>query len=154
MVRYVTGLPLGSPRFTSAWFGRCVREGGMRGRLIVSLACAFVVVMPRRDRVSGAASVAHADRAQCGQLVMLKLPDVNVTESVSVPAAAGGPVGVAHCRVNGIIGSEIRFRLLLPDQWNKKFLMGGGGGYVGSIDNQAERVVNDGYATVGTDTGH
>jgi hypothetical protein len=48
----------------------------------------------------------------------------------------------------------IRFTLLLPDQWNKKFLMGsGGGGYVGSIDNQAQPVVNDGYATVGTDTG-
>ena len=85
---------------------------------------------------------------------MLKLPDVKVTESVSVPAAATGAVRVSHCRVNGVIGSEIRFTLLLPDKWNKKFLMGGGGGFVGSISNQALRFVNDGYATVGTDTGH
>jgi feruloyl esterase len=49
---------------------------------------------------------------------------------------------------------EIRFSLLLPDTWNGKFMMGGGGGFVGMIDNQAKRTVNDGYATVGTDTGH
>ena len=33
-------------------------------------------------------------------------------------------------------------------------MMGGGGGFVGMIDNQANTTVNDGYATVGTDTGH
>ena len=32
--------------------------------------------------------------------------------------------------------------------------MGGGGGYVQGIDNQAIASVNAGYATVGTDTGH
>jgi feruloyl esterase len=32
--------------------------------------------------------------------------------------------------------------------------MGGGGGFVFRIDNQATGVVNAGYATVGTDTGH
>ena len=37
-------------------------------------------------------------------------------------------------------GREIRFRLLLPDDWNRKFMMGGGGGFVGGIDNQARRV--------------
>ena len=61
---------------------------------------------------------------------------------------------MAHCRVAGVIGTEIKFSLLLPDDWNHKFLMGGGGGFVGSVDNQAQRVVNAGYATVGTDTGH
>src|SRR5206468_4954120 len=54
----------------------------------------------------------------------------------------------------GVIGSEIQFRLLLPDTWNGKFLMGGGGGFVGSIENQAQGTVNAGFATVGTDTGH
>jgi hypothetical protein len=33
-------------------------------------------------------------------------------------------------------------------------MMGGGGGFVGMIDNQANTTANDGYATVGTDTGH
>ena len=38
------------------------------------------------------------------------------------------------------VGREIRFRLLMPDEWNRKFMMGGGGGFVGGIDNQARRV--------------
>jgi len=32
--------------------------------------------------------------------------------------------------------------------------MGGGGGLVGSVQNGVWHSVNDGYATVGTDTGH
>ena len=71
-----------------------------------------------------------------------------------MPAAETGAIRAAHCRVNGVIGKEIRFSLLLPDAWNRKFMMGGGGGFVGSIDNQARASVNAGYATVGTDTGH
>ncbi|MEO7362582.1 MAG: tannase/feruloyl esterase family alpha/beta hydrolase, partial [Gemmatimonadaceae bacterium] len=38
--------------------------------------------------------------------------------------------------------------------WNARFLMGGGGGYVGAVDNQFESTVHEGYATVGTDAGH
>ena len=74
-----------------------------------------------------------------------------------VPASPLGPpptISVAYCRVNGTVGREIRFTLLLPDQWNRKFMMGGGGGYVEGIDNQSITSVNSGYATVGTDTGH
>ena len=97
---------------------------------------------------------AAADHAECSHLVMLRFPDVRIAEAVTVPAATTGAVRASHCKVTGVIGSEIRFALLLPDQWNHKFLMGGGGGYVGSIDNQAQAVVNSGYATVGTDTGH
>jgi len=84
----------------------------------------------------------------------LKLPDVKITEAVSVPAATAAPVRAPHCRVTGIVGTEIQFRLLLPDTWNGRFVMGGGGGFVGGIDNQAQRTLDAGYATVGTDTGH
>src|SRR2546421_5688636 len=94
------------------------------------------------------------DHAECSHLVMLKLPDVKVTEATAVAAATTGGVRVAHCRVNGVIGAEIHFTLLLPDEWNHKFMMGGGGGFVGQVQNQAGASVNDGYATVGTDTGH
>lgn len=95
----------------------------------------------------GDATQAHGD---CAQLTQLKLPDMRITDAVAVPAGSG----VAHCRVAGIIGTEIKFSLLMPNAWNGKFLMGGGGGFVGSVQNQAQMVVNAGYATAGTDTGH
>jgi feruloyl esterase len=67
----------------------------------------------------------------------------------------------AHCRVDGVIGSGIRFQLLLPKEWNGKLVMGGGGGFVGRVQNQAQddftfggSPLARGYATVGTDTGH
>ncbi|MFO7620941.1 MAG: tannase/feruloyl esterase family alpha/beta hydrolase [Bacteroidales bacterium] len=59
-----------------------------------------------------------------------------------------------HCRVLGIIGKEINFELLLPADWNALFIMGGGGGFVGTIQNAARPAVSSGYATSGTDTGH
>jgi Tannase and feruloyl esterase len=103
--------------------------------------------------------------AECSHLTMVQFPDVKITAATavaegastdqpSVGAVAPNRVRAAHCRVEGTIGSEIRFRLLLPDAWNRKFLMGGGGGYVGTIDNQAQASVNLGFATAGTDTGH
>ena len=92
--------------------------------------------------------------AECANLTTLKLPDAKVTEASAVPAASTGAVRVPHCRVAGVIGKEIRFSLLMPDEWNHKFLMGGGGGFVGTVQNQAQSVVNAGYATAGTDTGH
>ena len=61
-----------------------------------------------------------------------------------------------HCKVAGVIGTETNFELLLPDDWNGKFVMGGGGGFVGQIINSALAygALQSGYATVGTDTGH
>lgn len=103
---------------------------------------------------AGSRAPQGASPANCAELARVKLPDIRVTEAVQVPAAAAGALRAPHCRVNGIIGTEIRFTLLLPDQWNGKFFMGGGGGFVGSIQNSAQNTVNDGYATAGTDTGH
>ena len=103
--------------------------------------------------VTYAPVITAADHGDCAQLTQLALPDVRITEAVAVPAGTGA-IKVAHCRVAGVIGKEIKFSLLLPDAWNRKFLMGGGGGFVGTVQNQAQFVVNAGYATAGTDTGH
>jgi tannase/feruloyl esterase len=104
--------------------------------------------------LSAAPAPGATDHAECSHLVMLRLPDVKVTDATAVPAATTGGIRVAHCRVTGVIATEIHFTLLLPDEWNRKFMMGGGGGFVGQIQNQAGVSVNEGYATVGTDTGH
>jgi feruloyl esterase len=80
-----------------------------------------------------------------------KLPDVTITSVTQETQPA------PHCKVAGVIGPEIHFELLLPEQWNGKFVMGGGGGFVGSVVNTAAGLygaVQSGYATVGTDTGH
>ena len=42
----------------------------------------------------------------------------------------------------------------LDEVFYSRFIMGGGGVFVGSIMNQAAWRVNQGYATVGTDTGY
>ena len=96
----------------------------------------------------------------CSGLTALELIDMRVDAAETVEAGDGVP---AHCRVTGVIETEIRFELLLPepDAWTGRFLMGGGGGFVGSVQNQARGLfaygggpLERGYATVGTDTGH
>jgi feruloyl esterase len=111
--------------------------------------------------VAGVATIAATADSTCTRLKQLDLPDVRVTEATDVPAATSGPLTVAHCRVAGVIGTEIKFSLLMPEAWNHKFMMGGGGGFAGSVSNQALEpdflptpVLDLGYATVGTDTGH
>ena len=120
----------------------------MRNSLCAALAIAFALAL------ANVPDLAATDHAECSHLTMLKLPDVKVSDATTVPAATSGGIRVAHCRVNGVIGGDIKFTLLLPDEWNRKFMMGGGGGFVGQVQNQAAASVNAGYATVGTDTGH
>ena len=85
---------------------------------------------------------------ECKELLNLDLPDLRITEAELTGTK------IKYCRVRGIIGSEIKFELRLPESWNLRFIMGGGGGFVGSIMNQESGRVNQGYATVGTNTGH
>jgi feruloyl esterase len=87
----------------------------------------------------------------CDGLADLDLPDVTVgsVEELATP--------VAHCRVDGKIGPHIGFSVWLPKDWNGRFAMGGQGGFAGAVDNQAQsfgQVLEKGYATAGTDTGH
>ena len=86
----------------------------------------------------------------CSRESLPVLPDVGIT-SVTEEAAPA-----LHCKVTGVIGTETHFELLLPENWNGKFAMGGGGGFVGSVINWALLfgALQSGYATVGTDTGH
>ncbi len=101
-------------------------------------------------------SLRSVAQTPCGNLPTLRLPDVRIDEATDV-AATDEPVGdvtAAHCRVTGMIGGTIGFEVLLPVDWNGRFFMGGGGGFVGTIQNAARGTVDQGYATAGTDTGH
>lgn len=102
----------------------------------------------------GAASLAAPSLAsQCDPASFPPLPDVRLR--IVAEEAAPAP----HCRVVGVIGTETEFELLLPEEWNGKFVMGGGGGFSGDFNNAALSlgpggIIADGWATVTTDTGH
>ena len=95
-------------------------------------------------------AVAAAEGPGCSLESLRELPDVRIT-AVTEEAAP-----VPHCKVAGVIGTETNFELLLPENWNGKFAMGGGGGFGGVVQNTSLMLgsLQKGYATVGTDTGH
>jgi feruloyl esterase len=116
----------------------------------------------------------------CTDLKNLRIPGVEITNAVDVPAGATVPPSYprhaeqlpGHCRVEGVIhrrkgvgGDEfgIGFSLALPakENWNSDFMMQGGGGGNGVIfyplgasyagDKPA---LDRGFAVASTDTGH
>ena len=86
----------------------------------------------------------------CASLAEIALPDVTIVNATVMEQP------VEHCYVTARIGESINFAVWLPADWNGRFLMGGGGGFVGSVQNHAMGLgaLERGYATAGTDTGH
>src|SRR5581483_277017 len=130
----------------------------------------------------GAASAQVTDpAAACDALKQLQLPGVNlaVTKTEWIPAGStppgrGGPASSvklpAYCRIDGMIDKRtgtagatygIGFAIALPENWNGRFLLQGGGGLNGSVQfplgaNAAgtEPGLARGFAVASTDTGH
>lgn len=123
--------------------------GSWRAALVLAASTALAATPVRGQDAPPPIRVAST---ACASLTAVRWPDVAITAATA--AAPSGRIIVPHCKVSGTIGREIGFELLLPDAWNQRFVMGGGGGFVGSLENQALGSVNEGYATVGTDTGH
>lgn len=92
----------------------------------------------------------------CEQIMNLRLPDVTILEakSMQIDTIEDQVITVPFCHVLARISKEINFELLLPNNWNERFLMSGGGGFVGNIQNNFRDKVNSGYVTAGTDAGH
>jgi hypothetical protein len=117
----------------------------------------------------------------CASLATLQLPGLSLSEMKSQRIAAGpapsvfpgGPAGPplpAYCRLDAVIDRRtgvggarygIGFAMALPDAWNGRFLMQGGGGLNGRIvPPVGVTAVGDvpalarGFAVVSTDTGH
>ncbi len=118
--------------------------------LLVVAANASASAAPARVR-----NVARAAR-DCAAAARIALPKARVTDAHAVlPNDSLRALGQRpHCSVAATLDAETHIIALLPDDWNGQFLMGGGGGYVGEVQNQSEPSVHDGYATVGTDAGH
>ncbi len=112
------------------------------------------VVLTSTAAVTGSTPVGNVN---CADLSSFAWSGFRVDTVEAIQANDGS---VAHCRVKGTIDEEIHFELLLPEPeaWNGRFVMGGGGGFVGTVQNQAlsyaPYMLAEGFATVGTDTGH
>ncbi len=111
-----------------------------------------------------AANVASAQELQavkaptsaCESLKQLRLPDVRITEITNVQDSVqrGDNVRGAHCRVGGVIGRSGVFMVMLPNNWNQRLLMGGNGGFAGTLNRGILAYASTGYVTVTTNTGH
>lgn len=128
----------------------------MQKPLFIHLAVYFVIVTvggcaTTESNTHSVAQIENPDKA----LQALQLPDVDITSVIQGRTKSrDGAAEIVYYDVDGVIGGTIKFELLLPEAWNKRFVMGGGGGFVGSVQNSMRDSVRDGYATVGTDTGH
>ncbi len=94
---------------------------------------------------------------RCGDLIATSNFEYSVIASVEIPASESAP---AHCRISGIIPTEIRFEVNLPLAWNGRLYMYGNGGLAGTpaIDPTRQytrdQALRQGFATAYTDTGH
>ena len=116
----------------------------------------FLAMMPGVFPILLSAQTEAKQCIACEELKNLRLPNVTILEAKSFrkDTIEGDVITVPFCRVLGRISKEINFELLLPDKWNNRFLMSGGGGFVGTIQNFLRPLVDSGYVTVGTDAGH
>ncbi len=121
-----------------------------------------------------------AQAATCPELLgreipaqAIGLPTSGARVTAATPVAGGGSAPQtfgAYCDVSAEIRPvdpatpAIRMRLVLPEQWNRKAMMFGGGGYNGTVPNVAGNVpagpldqptpLGRGYAVFGSDSGH
>jgi hypothetical protein len=118
--------------------------------------CAAVASLASSIAAAQPASRVAGSTAGCDRLRNLQLPDVRFHEVVSVADSADHKdnVRAPHCRVSGVIGRSTEFLIMLPYAWNQRLLMGGNGGYAGTINRGVMGNATSGYAVVSTNTGH
>jgi len=117
----------------------------------------------------------------CAALKSFKVPgfDMAIKQAVIVPAGAVPPIPFgpafagtlpAYCRADGVIDERtgrdgkpyaIGFAVAMPENWNGRFLMQGGGGLngnvalpIGSVAAGDTPALARGFAVITTDTGH
>ncbi|MCB5425988.1 tannase/feruloyl esterase family alpha/beta hydrolase [Altererythrobacter sp. CC-YST694] len=137
---------------------------------------------PGRTEVANAGSPQRCEALGKSLAVKWPLSDTRVATAVyheaGVAPSPPGPPGMAfppvqlpaHCELTGVMQERkgvdgqdyaIRFHLRLPDQWNGRFFMQGGGGTngelgdaVGRLQGGADPALAQGYAVLSQDSGH
>ncbi|UZW57399.1 tannase/feruloyl esterase family alpha/beta hydrolase [Sphingobium sp. JS3065] len=154
----------------------------MAAKAVLSLASASILALhclaahAAPGQAPRAAAVETGGEAACTALSRAVLTDTDIISAAFQPAnlpisgatarasdGSGSTVSIsglpAFCRVVGRIhpepGSDIRFEVWLPAQWNGRYLGVGNGGLAGSIRyRDLGDAMRTGHATASTDTGH
>src|SRR5205807_2510848 len=133
-------------------------------KMVIGGSCALLLALTTRGHALKAAS-------SCESLSSLALPNTSITLAQMVPAGAftlpgTGPAAPqfsqlpTFCRVAATLtpssDSDIKIEVWMPAaDWNGKFQAVGNGGWAGTISYGAlASALQEGYATVSTDTGH
>jgi len=139
---------------------------------LVRLCAALALLAPLP--LAAHAQPSAAAPAACAKVATLSIPAGAIglpTRGASVTAAVAAKTkaGVGYCLVSGAIrpidpqAPDIRFQVALPDAWNGKAVMLGGGGFNGAIPDVAGAPLNTppqgapiarGYAVFASDSGH
>ena len=153
---------------------------GSRGAFAVSSLVAMLGTAAPATSAEPVSAKAHTAIA-CTSLTALEVPgfEVSIKQAAVVPpgpvatspfeAAVKGPLP-AYCRADGVIDERvgydgkpyaIGFAVAMPENWNGRFLMQGGGGLNGNVALPLGGVAAGdtpglarGFAVVTTDTGH
>lgn len=147
----------------------------MPARFARTFSLATAAIMAVGSLVVGDSDSAVAAVPTCADLAAVTIPASDIgmaTGGARVVSATveDSPQTGAYCKVQGEIrpvdqaAPPIRFQVNLPDRWNGRSLMLGGGGYDGVLPSGTQPLplmpylgpwpVARGYATYGSDSGH
>jgi pimeloyl-ACP methyl ester carboxylesterase len=170
-------------RIVRAFESSCRRAGGPAVTRSIVAATVTALLLGAVGVAAYPAEATTLAPKSCASMVGLTVPGSGmiISKAEEVPASAGDATGArdsewlpvplpAYCRVEGAIGSRtgpdgkhygLTVAIALPQDWNGRFLLQGGGGLNGSLrpphgaDATGGRpALSRGFAVVSTDGGH
>jgi pimeloyl-ACP methyl ester carboxylesterase len=140
-----------------------------RGRLVVATLGATLGMVPPLASAQPLPASAGSP-IPCGSLASFKLPgfDMAIKQTAIVPPGPDSKLPT-YCRADGVIDERvghdgkpyaIGFAVAMPENWNGRFLMQGGGGLNGNIaaplgvSTGGPTALARGFAVITTDSGH
>ena len=116
---------------------------------LIALSSIFIIIL-----VIYAINIAFAG-ISCSDLAFQPYGGATITSASMIPADGDTP---AYCRVTATTGLQTDIEVRLPDNWQKRYLQIGGGGFDGTIPDLSFNIFNirlqQGYALAASNGGH